>query len=123
MSDRCADPVGSIGWTERTGGVLTAREGLSLAGPLARDELRIVAGFVAMALRRHPGRHGIVDPAGLTPPDSSLAREAEEAAEDLLSPVLLDDSRRAYAWGATIAALRQISFDRELLYVAAMLHD
>src|SRR5215212_9187761 len=32
-------------------------------------------------------------------------------------------SRRAYAWGATIAALQGITFDRELLYVAAMLHD
>ena len=123
MSDRCTDPVGSIGWTERTGGVLTLREGLSLAGPLVRDELRILAGFLALALRRHPGRRSTVDPAALAPPDSSLAREAEEAARDLLSPVLLNHSRRAYAWGATIAALRQIAFDRELLYVAAMLHD
>ena len=123
MSDRCTDPVGSIGWTERTGGVLTLREGLSLARPLVRDELRIVAGFLAMALRRHPGRRSAVDPAVLAAPDSSLAREAEEAAADLLSPALLNHSRRAYAWGATIAALRQITFDRELLYVASMLHD
>ena len=38
MSNHCTDPVGSIGWTERTGGVLTLREGLSLARPLVRDE-------------------------------------------------------------------------------------
>ena len=31
---RPTDPIGSIGWTERTGGVLTARECLTLAGPL-----------------------------------------------------------------------------------------
>jgi hypothetical protein len=123
MSDHCTDPVGSIGWTERTGGILTLREGLSLAGPLVRDELRIAAGFLAMALRRHPGRRRIVDPASLAPPDSSMARAAEQAAQDLLSPVLLNHSHRAYAWGATIAALQQIAFDRELLYVASMLHD
>src|SRR4051812_42446113 len=30
---RPTDPIGSIGWTERTGGVLTARECLTLARP------------------------------------------------------------------------------------------
>jgi hypothetical protein len=115
--------IGSIGWTEQTGGVLSFREGLALTGPLVRDELRITAGFLAMALRRHAGRDNAVDPAALTPPDSSLAREAEEAARDLLSPVLLNHSRRAYAWGAAIAALQDVAFDRELLYVASMFHD
>ena len=54
--------LGSIEWTERTGGVLTARDGVSLAGPLLRDELRIAAGLLAMALRRHSGRRSAVDP-------------------------------------------------------------
>jgi hypothetical protein len=123
MSDDCTHPVGSIGWTERTGGVLTRREGLALAGPLVRDELRIAAGLLAIAIHQHPGRRNKVDPASLTPPDSSLARDAEVAARDLLSPVLLNHSHRAYAWGAALASLHQITFDRELLYVAAMFHD
>src|SRR5204862_3034304 len=38
-----SDPLGSIGWTERTGGVLTARECVTLARPLLRRA-------------RHPGR-------------------------------------------------------------------
>jgi len=50
-------------------------------------------------------------------------RDAQEAAEDLLSPVLRNHSHRAYAWAAAIAARRGISFDRELLYLAAMFHD
>ena len=37
------DPIGSIGWTERTEGVLTARECLTLARPLLRGELSILA--------------------------------------------------------------------------------
>jgi hypothetical protein len=40
-----------------------------------------------------------------------------------LTPALLNHSRRAYAWGAAIAALDGITFDRELLYLAAMFHD
>ena len=45
---RHTDPIGTIGWTERTGGVLTARECLTLARPL----------------RVHSGRSSI-DPANL----------------------------------------------------------
>ena len=118
-----SDPLGSIGWTERTGGVLTTRECLTLARPLLREELGILAGLLAMALRVHSGRRASIEPARLAPPDSSLARDAKEAAEDLLTPVLRNHSHRAYAWAAALAARRGISFDRELLYLAAMLHD
>ena len=120
---RAGEALGSIGWTERTGGVLTARECVMLAGPLLREELGILVGRLAMALRLHSGRRATIDPARLTPPDSSLARDARQAAEDLLSPMLRNHSHRAYAWAAAIAARRGISFDPELLYLAAMLHD
>jgi hypothetical protein len=117
------DPLGSIGWTERTGGVLTARECVTLARPLLREELGILAGLLAMALRVHSGRRATIEPARLAPPDSSLARDAQEATEDLLTPAVRNHSHRAYAWAAAIAARRGISFDRELLYLAAMFHD
>ena len=120
---RPTDPIGSIGWTERTGGVLTARECLTLARPLLRGELSILAGRLAMVLRMHSGRRSSIDPASLVPPDSLLARDAEVAAQDLLTPALLNHSSRAYTWGAAIAALHGITFDRELLYLAAMFHD
>src|ERR671929_391278 len=120
---RPTDPIGSIGWTERTGGMLTARECLTLARPLLRGELGILAGRLAMVLRMHSGRRSSVDPASLVPPDSALARDAEVTAQDLLTPVLLNHSSRSYTWGAAIATLHGIAFDRELLYVAAMFHD
>src|SRR3954453_13066785 len=116
------EPLGSIGWTERTGGVLTARECLTLARPLLREELGILAGLLAMALQVHSGRRATIDPARLEPPDSSLARDAREAAEDLLTPGLRDHSHRADAWGAALAARRGTSFAREVLCLAAMFH-
>jgi hypothetical protein len=76
-----------------------------------------------MSLRLNSGRRNFVDPASLVPPDSSLAQEADAVAQDLLTPALLNHSRRAYAWGAAIAALEGITFDRELLYLAAVFHD
>ena len=120
---RSSDPIGSIGWTERTGGVLTPRECLTLARPLLRSELGILAGRLAMALRMHSGRRSSIDPARLAPPDSALARDAEVAAQERLTPALRNHSRRAYTWGAAIATLHAITFDRELLYLAAMFHD
>ena len=119
---RMTSAVGSIGWTERTGGVLTARECLTLARPLLRDELgsrraswRWRCACIRAAGARRTG--------ALMPPDSSLAGDAQEAAQDLLTPVLRNHSHRAYAWAAAIAARRGIAFDRELLYLAAMFHD
>ena len=88
------DPIGSIGWAERTGGMLTARECLKLARPLLRGELGILAGRLAMALRVHSGRRSSIDPVSLVPPDSALARDAEVAAHDLLTPALLNHSSR-----------------------------
>ena len=90
---RPTDPIGSVGWTERTGGVLTARECLTLARPLLRGELSLLAGRLAMVLRMHAGRRNSIDPASLVPPDSALARDAEVAAQDLLTPALLEPFR------------------------------
>ena len=115
--------IGSIEWTERTGGVLTRRECVTLARPLLRGEAGILAGRLAMALRLHSGRRNAVDQASLVPPDSALARDAEVAAQDLLTPALLNHSHRAYAWGAALAELHGVTYDRELLYLAAMFHD
>lgn len=116
-------PLGSIGWTERTGGVLTVRERIALARPLLRSHRDIIVGRLAMATRTHSGRRNTVEADALVPPDSLLSRDAEAAAQDLLTPALLNHSRRAYAWGAAIAALDEIEFDHELLYVAALFHD
>jgi hypothetical protein len=90
-----SDPLGSIGWTERTGGVLTVRACVTLARPLLREELGILVGLLAMALRVHSGRRTTIEPARLAPPDSLLARDAQEAAEDLLIPVLRHETARA----------------------------
>lgn len=118
-----SERIGSIGWTERTGGVLTVGERFALAPSLLRGHRGIVLGRLAMALRLHSGRRSFVDPASIMTPDSALAKEADAAAQDLLTPALLNHSRRAYAWGAALAALDGITFDRELFYVASMFHD
>ncbi|MEV0615575.1 HD domain-containing protein [Nonomuraea sp. NPDC050404] len=56
-------------------------------------------------------------------PDSPACRGALEVAAQYHSPSLLNHSIRAYLWAAAYAQDRRISFDAELLYVSAMLHD
>ena len=56
-------------------------------------------------------------------PDSRAATAALEVAGRYCSPALLNHSIRSYLWAASFAAARDVSFDAELLYVSAMLHD
>jgi HD domain len=57
------------------------------------------------------------------PPDSRLAREAEEHCRELSSPALLNHCLRVYVWGALLGSRDGLRYDAELLYVASLLHD
>jgi len=59
----------------------------------------------------------------LAPEPSPATRAAREVAQAFLSRALLDHSERSYLWAASHGLAAGIGFDRELLFVAAMLHD
>ncbi len=56
-------------------------------------------------------------------PDSTLARAATQVIHDTESEMLFAYSMRVYLWGAVIGLRRALSFDPEMLYIAAMFHD
>ncbi len=56
-------------------------------------------------------------------PDTRVAATAHEVATAYCTPAIVNHCVRSYIWGAAYAAERDISFDAELLYVSAMLHD
>lgn len=56
-------------------------------------------------------------------PDSRLAREITRFVRDSESELLFRHSTRVYFWGALAGRRRQLIFDPELLYAAAMFHD
>jgi GNAT superfamily N-acetyltransferase len=56
-------------------------------------------------------------------PETPAAGAALSVATRFCSPALLDHSIRSYLWGVRYAAAREIAFDDELFYVAALLHD
>ena len=60
---------------------------------------------------------------GLPVPDSALARRARELIADVAAPSLVNHSVRSYAWAVELARHDGLTFDPDILYAAAMLHD
>src|ERR1700704_3023744 len=61
--------------------------------------------------------------AGVSIPDSKLAREVTELIRDTEPPLLFHHSTRVYLFGALAGLRKELRFDPELLYVGAMFHD
>ncbi len=61
--------------------------------------------------------------AGITIPDTALAREATDLVRAAADPLLFDHSRRVFLFGSLKGLHRGLKADPELLYVGAMFHD
>jgi hypothetical protein len=61
--------------------------------------------------------------AGVTVPDTKLAREATELVRESTTDLIYHHSRRVFWWGSLQGSNRGLSFDPELLYIGAMFHD
>jgi len=61
--------------------------------------------------------------AGVSIPDSKLAREVTDLIRDTEPPLLFHHSTRVYLFGAVAGLRKDLRFDPELLYVAAIFHD
>ena len=61
--------------------------------------------------------------AGITVPDTKLAREATELVRESTTDLVYNHSRRVFWFGSLQGRNRGLSFDPELLYIGAMFHD
>lgn len=61
--------------------------------------------------------------AGVSIPDSAIAKEATELVREVATPLIFDHSRRVYLFGALRGRELELDFDPELLYVGALFHD
>jgi hypothetical protein len=61
--------------------------------------------------------------AGVTVPDTKLAREATDLVRAATTDLVYHHSRRVYFWGSLQGRNRGLSHDPELLYIGAMFHD
>jgi hypothetical protein len=61
--------------------------------------------------------------AGVTVPDTKLARDATELVRESTTDLIYHHSRRVFGFGSLLGRNRGLSFDPELLYIGAMFHD
>ena len=61
--------------------------------------------------------------AGIAIPDSTLARETTALVRDIESDLLYRHSLRVFVFGSLQGRRRGLTYDPELLYIAAMFHD
>jgi hypothetical protein len=115
--------LGSLEWTRETRGILRTRDRLAFVGQGALYALATLPWEVRRALGVKRRRLARIDPASLEPPDSRACREAERLVAEGTSPMVANHSHRTYAWGALLASHDGLSFDREVVYVASLLHD
>jgi hypothetical protein len=110
--------VGTWEWAQETRGSLSRQ-----------DRLRLIAQGASARLAQMPsqwrsrvfGEHAsLVLP---EPPDSALAREADECVHELSSPQLYGHCARTWAFATLFAQRDSVRHDEELLYLACMLHD
>jgi hypothetical protein len=60
---------------------------------------------------------------GIVAPDSDLARKAAALAEQAHSKILLNHVHRTWWFAEFLGTKRELKYDRELVYLAALLHD
>lgn len=114
--------LGGVAWTRRTGGRLTRAERRRLVAAIALGQWENAVGRVKLALGRRPAAAARVDLNTFTVPDSTFAREAEQACAELPA-TLRDHSYRTWLFGRALAAVDGGSLDDELFYCASLLHD
>ena len=106
--------VGTLEWTQRTGGRLSGREQAAMAAQAVRFGIGALPGLVRRRIDR--------DPRDVPIPDTAAVREAQEEC-DALPDGLPGHSRRTYLYGMLLGEADGLRPDPELLYIASLLHD
>lgn len=126
MTTRAPTPdperLGGLAWAQRTGGALTRKQRARLLGEVVRGQSAYLGTRLRLAAGRVPAAARSLSVDDVTPPDSRLAREAEEACREQ-SRGVIGHSYRSWVFGTALAGLDGEVLDREQFYVASLLHD
>jgi hypothetical protein len=110
--------VGTWSWAEQTHGRLRRRDRIELARQAVLAQLERIPG---------PWRSRLLDgsrsPRLPDPPDSHLARAADERVRELSHPGLYAHCIRSWLFASLFADRDRVEHDGELLYLACVLHD
>lgn len=115
--------TGTLAWSVRTGGTLSPADHLRLTGQLILSRLARLPAHLRRRLGLRDSRLAAIEGDALPIPDTADARRAMEHAALLTPGWIYQHSLRTYAWASLLAQGRGVAHDRELLFVAAALHD
>lgn len=114
--------LGGLGWVRRTNGELTWGERRRLLAAISLGQWENLMGRAKLALGRLPPGASLVDLSTFEAPDTSLAREAEEACAEQPAAIV-GHSYRTWLFGRALAAVDRTRLDVELFYCASLVHD
>ena len=116
--------LGSPEWLDQTNGVLTRRQRLTLTGRVAAQLPIYIGHRTRAAWWRRRTSKGTINFDWETTPATLLAERAENACHSSLrQSAMVNRSYRTWAFGLALAERDGQKLDRELFFVASMLHD
>jgi HD domain len=110
--------VGTWDWAQETNGRLRRRDRAYLLWKAALGRLAAMPAPLRAKVVPDGGPLELPDP-----PDSALARLAEERVRELSAPPLYGHCLRTWAFAALFGKRERIEHDPELLYLACVMHD
>jgi hypothetical protein len=122
MTDRASRLIGTYDWVE-SGLTLSDAERRRLLGELVKVGIRCLGDLSKLRFGLIPKSVARVDFTKFDPPDSNLARRAEEAWSEQPNPEIRGHARRTCLFGTALAAVDECALDAEAFYCAALLHD
>ncbi|HME75084.1 MAG TPA: alpha/beta fold hydrolase [Mycobacterium sp.] len=112
--------LGTPSWAARDHGALSPSEQAGfVVSALNQQMAQTTAELLAALRRQNPSPMS----ATRSTPDSQLARDAFELAANNYTPGLIGHCLRSWQWADLFAQRDDITYDPELLYVSALLHD
>ena len=112
---------GTLEWSMKNNGVLTRAEKLHFVRNMAFLAVREASDVIRDKL-------GLLQPvhlnlSDLAPPDTRMAKEAEDFARATHTNDLLFHGYRTFYFGAILAFYHKLKYDKEIHFTAALLHD
>ncbi|MFS2138987.1 HD domain-containing protein [Duganella sp. Dugasp56] len=115
-----SDAIGTYAWSERTKGILSARERRALVGMLFKTQVTELLDKFLGAMGR---RQASVEMDRIIMPGTAICKEAEEQAAAMYPEDLHVHCYRTYYLGSLLGQAFGLRWDPEALYVGCLLHD
>ncbi|MEM6813090.1 MAG: HD domain-containing protein [Bacteroidota bacterium] len=115
--------IGTYDWAKSTDSSLTKSDKRAIQLMIIKSQLYQLKLFLSTYLLLNKKRLSKIDFNDIVVPDSLFAKHAEDYANAVYNPILLNHCYRTYYFGALIGQYLQLKVDSEHLYISSLLHD